>query len=95
MLTDSNRRRNQQFFAGVRDNNGYTERAGQDSSSDEFRLDPFPQSTDSSRTVVEQHGGTVDAHRIRHPQRPPDEGGRRRSADCVARRPTTSWASTS
>ncbi len=61
VLTDSNRRRNQQFFAGVRDNNGYTERAGQDSSTDEFRLDPFPQSTDASRTVVEQHGGTVDA----------------------------------
>jgi hypothetical protein len=61
VLTDSNRRRNQSFFAGVRDNNGYTERAGQDSSSSEFRLEPFPQSGDSTRTVVEQHGGTVDA----------------------------------
>ncbi len=61
VLTDSNRRRNQQFFAGVRDNNGYTERAGQDSSSAEFRLDPFPQSGDTTRTIVEQHGGTVDA----------------------------------
>jgi arabinofuranan 3-O-arabinosyltransferase len=60
VLTDSNRRRNQQFFVGVRDNNGYTERAGQDSSTDEFRLDPFPQSSDAARTVVEQHGGTVD-----------------------------------
>ena len=60
VLTDSNRRRNQQFFAGVRDNSGYTERAGQDSSTDEFRLDPFPQSGDDGRTVVEQHGGTVD-----------------------------------
>ena len=61
VLTDSNRRRNQQFFAGVRDNSGYTERAGQDSSTDEFRLDPFPQSAgDDGRTVVEQHGGTVD-----------------------------------
>jgi arabinofuranan 3-O-arabinosyltransferase len=61
VLTDSNRRRNQQFFAGVRDNNGYTERAGQDSSDAEFRLDPFPQDDDAARTVVEQHGGTVDA----------------------------------
>ncbi len=60
VLTDSNRRRNQQFFVGVRDNSGYTERAGQDSSPDEFRLDPFPQSGDDGRTVVEQHGGTVD-----------------------------------
>src|SRR5215207_1687722 len=33
VLTDSNRRRNQQFFVGVRDNDGYTERAGQASSS--------------------------------------------------------------
>jgi arabinofuranan 3-O-arabinosyltransferase len=61
VLTDSNRRRNQQFFAGVRDNSGYTERAGQDSSSSEFRLEPFPESGDATRTVVEQHGGTVDA----------------------------------
>jgi arabinofuranan 3-O-arabinosyltransferase len=61
VLTDSNRRRNQQFFAGVRDNSGYTERAGQDSSTDEFHLDPFPQSSDAGRTVVEQRGGTVDA----------------------------------
>jgi arabinofuranan 3-O-arabinosyltransferase len=61
VLTDSNRRRNQQFFSGVRDNSGYTERAGQDSSDAEFRLDPFPQSDDVARSVVEQHGGTVDA----------------------------------
>jgi len=61
VLTDSNRRRNQQFFVGVQGNYGFTERAGQDSSSDEFRLDPFPGSTDLDRSVVEQHGGTVDA----------------------------------
>ncbi len=61
VLTDSNRRRDQQFFAGVRDNNGYTERAGEDSSTDEFRLDPFPGSDDADRTVVVQEGGTVDA----------------------------------
>ena len=60
VLTDSNRRRNQQFFVGVRDNSGITERAGQDSSGDEFRLDPFPGSTDRDRTVVEQHGGRMD-----------------------------------
>ncbi len=61
VLTDSNRRRNEQFFAGVRDNYGYTERAGENSSTDEFRLDPFPGSTDDDRSVVVQRGGTVDA----------------------------------
>ena len=84
MLTDSNRRRNQQFFVGVRDNSGYTERAGQDSSSDEFRLDPFPQSGDAARTVVEQHGGTRRRHRLRHPDRP----ARRRRSTATRR---TAW----
>jgi hypothetical protein len=61
VLTDSNRRRNQQYFVGVKDNFSYTERAGQDSSPDEYRLDPFTGDTDTDRTVVEQRGGTVDA----------------------------------
>ncbi len=60
VLTDSNRRRNQQFFVGVKDNSGFTERADQDSSDAEFRLEPFAQSGNSTRTVVEQHGGRVD-----------------------------------
>ena len=43
-LTDSNRRRSQLFFVGVRDNYGDTERAGQDvadPTGSTFRLDPF------------------------------------------------------
>src|SRR5262249_54964703 len=73
VLTDSNRRRNQQFFSGVRDNSGYTERAGQDSSTDEFHLDPFPQSGDDGRTVVEQHGGTVDGTAYVNPSDRPSQ----------------------
>ncbi len=83
VLTDSNRRRNQQFFSGVRDNNGYTERAGQDSSSAEFRLDPFPQTSDATRTIVEQHGGTVDASDYVTPTDRP--------AMAVDGNPQTSW----
>ena len=83
VLTDSNRRRNQQFFRGIRDNSGYTERAGQDSSDAEFRLDPFPQSTDTTRTVVEQHGGTVDASGYVTPSDRP--------AKAVDGNPRTAW----
>ncbi len=83
VLTDSNRRRNQQFFVGVRDNSGYTERAGQNSSTDEYRLDPFPQSGDDGRTVVEQHGGTVDGSGYVTPSDRP--------AKAVDGNPRTAW----
>jgi arabinofuranan 3-O-arabinosyltransferase len=64
VVTDSNRRRAETWFTSLRDNKGATERAGQtlpDPSGEDFRLDVFPGSTDDSRTVVEQQGGTVDA----------------------------------
>jgi hypothetical protein len=64
VVTDSNRRRAETWFTSLRDNKGATERAGQtlpDPSGEDFRLDVFPGSTDDSRTVVEQDGGTVDA----------------------------------
>jgi arabinofuranan 3-O-arabinosyltransferase len=64
VLTDSNRRRIQTWFASIRDTKGATERAGQtteDPNGTDFRLDVFPGATDASRTVVEQRGGLVDA----------------------------------
>jgi arabinofuranan 3-O-arabinosyltransferase len=64
VLTDSNRRRIENWFYSLRSTKGATERAGQtldDPNGYDFRLDPFPGSTDASRTVVEQHGGRVDA----------------------------------
>jgi hypothetical protein len=63
VLTDSNRRRSQHYFSRIRDASGYTERAGQTAPHDDdhFRLEPFPGSTDASRTVVEQHGAQVGA----------------------------------
>ena len=65
VLTDSNRRRSQQLFAGVRDNTGPTDAAGTpvgEPGSNDFRLDVFPGSDDASRTVVEQHGGRASAN---------------------------------
>ena len=63
VLTDSNRRRSQHYFSRIRDESGYTERAGQSAprNDDHFRLEPFPGSTDASRTVVEQRGAQVGA----------------------------------
>jgi hypothetical protein len=64
VLTDSNRRRVQNWFYSLQTTKGATERTGQtlnDPNHYDFRLDPFPGSTDASRTVVEQHGGQVDA----------------------------------
>ncbi len=45
VVTDSNRRRAQTWFASLRDNKGATERAGQtspDPNNEDFRLDVFP-----------------------------------------------------
>ena len=63
VLTDSNRRRSQHYFSRIRDTTGYTERVGETAphGDDVFRLDPFPGTGDSARTVVEQHGGQVGA----------------------------------
>jgi arabinofuranan 3-O-arabinosyltransferase len=63
VLTDSNRRRSQHYFSRIRDDTGYTERAGEVAphGDDVFRLEPLPGTGDSARTVVEQHGGQVGA----------------------------------
>ena len=63
VLTDSNRRRSQHYFSRIRDATGYTERADETAphDGDVFRLEPFPGTGDSSRTVVEQHGAQVGA----------------------------------
>lgn len=62
VLTDSNRRRAETFFASVRDTTGETERAGvrRDDDDRDQRLAPFD-ATDAERTVAEQRGATVDA----------------------------------
>ena len=73
VVTDSNRRRAENWFTSIRDNKGATERAGQtlpDPTGLDFRLDVFPGPATTRGTVVEQDGGTVDATaRRRH--RPP------------------------
>ncbi len=63
VLTDSNRRRAQSWFASVRDATGATERAGEHPADDDrdFRLDTAPTTGDASRTVTEQRGGTAGA----------------------------------
>jgi arabinofuranan 3-O-arabinosyltransferase len=65
VLTDSNRRRSERWFTGVRDNTGATEAVGDPvggAGSADYRLDIFPGSGDASRTVVEQHGGHASAN---------------------------------
>jgi hypothetical protein len=64
VLTDTNRRRIENWFSTIRDTRGPTEREGQtapDLTGYDFRLDVFPDSTDDDRTVVLQRGGRVDA----------------------------------
>lgn len=63
VLTDTNRRRARRWGA-LQDNHGFTERAHQQAlrdDTDDYRLDPFPDSSDATRTVAEHRGGTVDA----------------------------------
>ena len=65
VLTDSNRRRSERWFSGVRDNTGATEEVGDPvggPGSADYRLDVFPGTGDASRTVVEQHGGHASAN---------------------------------
>ncbi|HZB72456.1 MAG TPA: alpha-(1-_3)-arabinofuranosyltransferase family protein [Acidimicrobiales bacterium] len=79
VLTDTNRRRSEHWFASIRDTRGATERAGQtapDPNGYDFRLDVFPGSTDDERTVVEQVGGRVDATNDGGTGRPEDRAAR-------------------
>ncbi len=75
VLTDSNRRRAQQWFFSVARNKGATERAGRDAPDPrgyDYRLQTFPGTTDTSRSVVEDVGGRVDATGDGGPARPED-----------------------
>ncbi len=63
-LTDSNRRRVTSYFSSIRDTKGATERSGHtthDANGSSSDLDPLPNRSDASRTLVEQHGARVDA----------------------------------
>ncbi len=66
VVTDTNRRAGRRW-GSVRENEGYTERAGEKplkADPTDNRLEVFPAATDDSRTVVEQVGGaTVAASR--------------------------------
>jgi arabinofuranan 3-O-arabinosyltransferase len=79
VLTDTNRRRIENWFSSIRDTRGPTERAGQtepDPTGYDFRLDVFPGSGDDARTVVEQLGGRVDATSDGGAARPEDRPAR-------------------
>jgi hypothetical protein len=79
VLTDSNRRRIENWFSSIRDTRGPTEREGQtapDLTGYDFRLDVFPGSTDDDRTVVLQRGGRVDATGDGGAGRPEDRAAR-------------------
>ncbi len=89
VLTDSNRRRIENWFYQIISTKGATERAGQtlpDPNHYDFRLDPFPGSTDASGSVVEQIGGRVDATGDGGAPRPEDRAVHAFDGD-----PRTSW----
>jgi arabinofuranan 3-O-arabinosyltransferase len=84
VLTDTNRRRSENWFASIRDTQGATERRGQeapDPNGYDFRLDVFPGSTDDDRTVVEQVGARVDATNDGGTGRPEDRAARALDGD--------------
>ena len=64
VLTDSHRRRPQNWFSSLRETMGPTERVGQtltDPIGFDFRLEPFGGSPEDAHTLVEHEGGRVDA----------------------------------
>ena len=94
VLTDTNRRQARRWGT-VRENVGYTERAGEKALVDDptdNRLEVFPGAGDDTMTTVEQRGvARVDATVVRQPlslhaRRSPRERDRRRPADRVAGR---------
>ena len=89
VLTDSNRRRIETWFYSIKDTRGPTEREGEtqpDPTGYDFRLDPFPGSTDASRTVAVQVGGEVEATSAGGPERPEERAVHAADGD-----PSTSW----
>ncbi len=91
LVTDSNRKRAQRWGA-LRENTGYTERAGETprvyDPSDQ-RLEPFPGATDDHATVSEQHGNaTVTATSYGNPiTYTPDD----RPTNALDGDPQTAW----
>ncbi|MEX2292552.1 MAG: alpha-(1-_3)-arabinofuranosyltransferase family protein [Acidimicrobiales bacterium] len=89
VLTDSNRKRAQTWFYALRDTRGETEppwSTAPDPTGYDFRLDPFPGTTDAARSVVEQVGGRVTATAAGGPEHPED-----RAAHAVDGDPFTAW----
>jgi arabinofuranan 3-O-arabinosyltransferase len=90
LLSDSNRKRAARWGA-LRENTGYTERAGETPRTydpSDQRLEPFPAAGDSSYTVSEQHGGTVTATAYGNPiTYTPDD----RPANAFDGDPLTAW----
>ncbi len=89
VVTDSNRRRAETWFYTLRDDRGETEQSGvvaPDPTGYDFRLDPFPGTSDDTRTVVKQLGGTVRASMAGGPERPEDRAARAVDGD-----PKTAW----
>lgn len=63
VVTDTNRKQGNRW-GSVRDNDGYTERAGEEPLEEDLadnRLDVFPAAGDDQRTVAEQRGGATVA----------------------------------
>ena len=89
VLTDSHRRRIETWFYSIKDTRGPTERVGEtqpDPTGYDFRLDPFPGSTDASRTVAVHLGGQAAATMAGGPERPEE-----RAVHAVDGDPATSW----
>ncbi len=75
VVTDTNRRRVSSYFSSIRDTKGATERAGQtnyDVHGYDNRADPYLDQRDVAHSVVEQHGGVVDASADGGADRPED-----------------------
>ena len=91
VVTDTNRRQARRWGT-VRDNDGYTERAGEQPlvvDAADNRLEVFPGSTDASRTVTQQDG-PVDAAASRYGN-PVSYTPADRAANAVDGDPATAW----
>ena len=89
VLTDSHRRRPQNWFSSLRETMGPTERVGQTLSDPigfDFRLEPFGDPPEDTRTLVEHEGGRVDATGGGGTSRPED-----RAVGAFDGDPRTSW----
>ncbi len=90
VVTDSNRKRARRWSA-VRENEGYTERAGEEPLVDDpgdNRLQVFPDASDDAFTVTDQRGATITATRYGNPitYTPGD-----RAAQAMDGDPETAW----